>query len=169
MSEVIRECTGGKISTVFEPSHSSHFYCLSFAWHSLGFISVEKFPQKMDRLQPVFLPRLRTRSEERVWSDGENGEWDWGQTRHTHAWGPRSWHENIDYTGASHLAKQILRKKNLLKKTLKNQFKGRRDGNVRLLLRYGKIGDKNVQFLLRHCCKMRPRPNVELFMRRSKL
>ena len=55
------------------------------------------------------------------------------------------------------------------KKTTLLQFKGRKDGNVRLLLRYGKIGDKNVQLVLRLCCKMGLRPNFELFTRRTKL
>ena len=162
----VRACAGGKISRAFEPSLSSRFYCLSFAGHSLGFISEEKFPQKMDRLQPVFLPRSRTRSKERsgvrVKTESETADRHATHTPEAHqrpTLFARKYH-----TGAPRLAKQILRKK-----TIFLQFKGRRDGNVRLPLRYGKIGDKNVQLVLLHCCKMRPRPNVELFMRRTKL
>ena len=163
MSEV-RACAGGKISRAFEPSHSSRFYCLSFAGHSLGFISVEKFPQKMDRLQHVFLPRSRTRSEQRsgvrVKTESETGD------RHaTHTPEAYALRTKISITPAL----RTLQNKFWGKKKTLLQFKGRKDGNVRLLLRYGKIGDKNVQLVLRLCCKIGFRPNVELFTTRTKL
>ena len=163
MSEV-RACAGGRIWRAFKTSLSSRFYCLSFAGHSLGFISVEKFPQKMDGLQPVFLPRSRTRSEERpgvrVKTESETGD------RHaTHTPEAHARRTKISITPAL----RTLQNKLWGKKTTLLQFKGRRDGNVRLLLRYGKIGDKNVQLVLRLCCKMGLRPNVELFTTRTKL
>ena len=163
MSEV-RACAGGKISRAFEPSHSSRFYCLSFAGHSLGFISVEKFPQKMDRLQHVFLPRSRTRSEQRsgvrVKTESETGS----DTPHTHL-RPTLFARKK----RSHRRFAPCKTNFEEKKTTLLQFKGRKEGNVRLLLRYGKIGDKNVQLVLRLCCKMGLRPNVELFTTRTKL
>ena len=131
--------------TAKKPSLSSRFYCLSFAGHSLGFISVEKFPQKMDGLQPVFLP-LRTRPEER---SGVRLKTE-SETADRHA----------TYKPEAHALRTKIKK--FEKKNTFLQFKGRRDSNVRLLLRYGKIGDKSVQLVLRHCCKMRPRLNVEL-------
>ena len=62
---------------------------IAFLLLNIHLASVEKFPQKMDRLQPVFLPRSRTRSEERsgvrVKTESETGDRHATHTPEAHA------------------------------------------------------------------------------------